>query len=89
MKLIRKKIRIFDIEENFTIFGQKDDLLKFEKILQNNGIKNDYYWNKRFRQISTAIYIHVTISGKNKKYYYDRETYESRFPLLFDVNVFL
>ena len=41
MKLIRKKIRIFDIEENFTVFGQKDDLLKFEEILQNNGIKND------------------------------------------------
>ena len=89
MKLIRKKNKIFDIKENFAVAGEKDDLIKFEKILQENGIKDDYFWNKVFRQVSTAIYIYVIVKRENKIYYYDKHLYKLRGVFLFDVKVFL
>ena len=89
MKLIRKKNNVFDIKENFIVAGEKDDLIKFEKILQENGIKDDYFWNKVFRQASTAIYINVIVAKENKIYYYDKQLYKLRGVLLFDVKAFL
>ena len=89
MKLIRKKNKVFDIKENFIVAGEKEDLIKFEKILQENGIKDDYFWNKVFRQASTAIYIYVIVKRENKIYYYDKHLYKLRGVFLFDVKVFL
>ena len=89
MKLIRKKNNVFDIKENFIVAGEKEDLIKFEKILQENGIKDDYFWNKVFRQVSTAIYINVIVTRENKIYYYDKHLYKLRGVFLFDVKVFL
>ena len=89
MKLIRKKNNVFDIKENFIVAGEKDDLIKFEKILQENGIKDDYFWNKVFRQVPTAIYIYIIIKRENKIYYYDKHLYKLHDVFLFDVNVFL
>ena len=89
MKLIRKKNNVFDIKENFIVAGEKEDLIKFEKILQENGIKDDYFWNKVFRQVSTAIYIYVIVKRENKIYYYDKHLYKLRGVFLFDVKVFL
>ena len=89
MKLIRKKNKVFDIKENFIVAGEKEDLIKFEKILQENGIKDDYFWNKVFRQASTAIYIYVIVRKENKIYYYDKHLYKLRGVFLFDVKVFL
>lgn len=89
MKLIRKKNNVFDINENFIVAGEKDDLIKFEKILQENGIKDDYFWNKVFRQVSTAIYIYVIVRKENKIYYYDKQLYRFRGVFLFDVKAFL
>ena len=89
MKLIRKKNKVFDIKENFIVAGEKEDLIKFEKILQENGIKDDYFWNKVFRQVSTAIYINVIVTRENKIYYYDKQLYKIRGVFLFDVKVFL
>ena len=89
MKLIRKKNKVFDIKENFIVAGEKEDLIKFEKILQENGINDDYFWNKVFRQASTAIYIYVIVRKENKIYYYDKHLYKLRGVFLFDVKVFL
>ena len=89
MKLIRKKNNVFDIKENFIVAGEKEDLIKFEKILQENGIKDDYFWNKVFRQVSTAIYIYVIVRKENKIYYYDKQLYRLRGVFLFDVKAFL
>ena len=89
MKLIRKKNNVFDIKENFIVAGEKEDLIKFEKILQENGIKDDYFWNKVFRQASTAIYIYVIVRKENKIYYYDKHLYKLRGVFLFDVKAFL
>lgn len=89
MKLVRKKNKIFDIKENFIVTGEKEDLIKFEKILQENGIKDDYFWNKVFRQVSTAIYIYVIVRRENKIYYYDKQLYRLRGVFLFDVKAFL
>ena len=89
MKLVRKKNKIFDIKENFIVAGEKEDLIKFEKILQENGIKDDYFWNKVFRQVSTAIYINVIVTRENKIYYYDKKLYKLRGVFLFDVKAFL
>ena len=89
MKLIRKKNKVFDIKENFIVAGEKEDLIKFEKILQENGIKDDYFWNKVFRQASTAIYIYVIVRKENKIYYYDKHLYKLRGVFLFDVKAFL
>ena len=89
MKLIRKKNNVFDIKENFIVAGEKDDLIKFEKILQENGINDDYFWNKVFRQASTAIYIYVIVTKENKIYYYDKQLYKIRGVFLFDVKAFL
>lgn len=89
MKLVRKKNKIFDIKENFIVTGEKEDLIKFEKILQENGIKDDYFWNKVFRQVSTAIYIYVIVRKENKIYYYDKQLYRLRGVFLFDVKAFL
>lgn len=89
MKLIRKKNKVFDIKENFIVIGEKEDLIKFEKILQENGIKDDYFWNKVFRQVSTAIYIYVIVTRENKIYYYDKQLYKIRGVFLFDVKAFL
>ena len=89
MKLVRKKNKIFDIKENFIVAGEKEDLIKFEKILQENGIKDDYFWNKVFRQVSTAIYINVIVTRENKIYYYDKQLYRLRGVFLFDVKAFL
>ena len=89
MKLIRKKNNVLDIKENFIVAGEKEDLIKFEKILQENGIKDDYFWNKVFRQVSTAIYINVIVKRENKIYYYDKHLYKLRGVFLFDVKVFL
>ena len=89
MKLIRKKNKVFDIKENFIVAGEKEDLIKFEKILQENGIKDDYFWNKVFRQVSTAIYINVIVTRENKIYYYDKKLYKLRGVFLFDVKAFL
>ena len=89
MKLIRKKNKVFDIKENFIVAGEKEDLIKFEKILQENGIKDDYFWNKAFRQVSTAIYIYVIVKREDKIYYYDKHLYKLRGVFLFDVKVFL
>lgn len=89
MKLVRKKNKIFDIKENFIVTGEKEDLIKFEKILQENGIKDDYFWNKVFRQVSTAIYINVIVTRENKIYYYDKKLYKLRGVFLFDVKAFL
>ena len=89
MKLVRKKNKIFDIKENFIVTGEKEDLIKFEKILQENGIKDDYFWNKVFRQVSTAIYIYVIVRKENKIYYYDKQLYRLRGVFFFDVKAFL
>ena len=89
MKLIRKKNKVFDIKENFIVIGEKEDLIKFEKILQENGIKDDYFWNKVFRQVSTAIYIYVIVRRENQIYYYDKHLYRLRGVFLFDVKAFL
>lgn len=89
MKLIRKKNKVFDIKENFIVIGEKEDLIKFEKILQENGIKDDCFWNKVFRQVSTAIYIYVIVRKENKIYYYDKQLYRLRGVFLFDVKAFL
>lgn len=89
MKLVRKKNKIFDIKENFIVTGEKEDLIKFEKILQENGIKDDYFWNKVFRQVSTAIYINVIVTRENKIYYYDKQLYKIHGVFLFDVKAFL
>ena len=89
MKLIRKKNKVFDIKENFIVTGEKEDLIKFEKILQENGINDDYFWNKVFRQASTAIYIYVIVRKENKIYYYDKQLYRLRGVFLFDVKAFL
>ena len=89
MKLVRKKNKVFDIKENFIVAGEKEDLIKFEKILQENGIKDDYFWNKVFRQVSTAIYINVIVTRENKIYYYDKQLYRLRGVFLFDVKAFL
>ena len=89
MKLVRKKNKIFDIKENFIVTGEKEDLIKFEKILQENGIKDDYFWNKVFRQVPTAIYIYVIVRKENKIYYYDKQLYRIRGAFLFDVKAFL
>ena len=89
MKLIRKKNKVFDIKENFIVAGEKEDLIKFEKILQENGINDDYFWNKVFRQASTAIYIYVIVRKENKIYYYDKHLYKLRGVFLFDVKAFL
>ena len=89
MKLIRKKNKVFDIKENFIVTGEKEDLIKFEKILQENGINDDYFWNKVFRQASTAIYMYVIVRKENKIYYYDKQLYRLRGVFLFDVKAFL
>ena len=89
MKLVRKKNKIFDIKENFIVTGEKEDLIKFEKILQENGIKDDYFWNKVFRQVSTAIYIYVIVRKENKIYYYDKQLNKICDVFLFDVQAFL
>ena len=89
MKLIRKKNKVFDIKENFIVTGEKEDLIKFEKILQENGINDDYFWNKVFRQASTAIYMYVIVTRENKIYYYDKQLYRLRGVFLFDVKAFL
>ena len=89
MKLIRKKNKVFDMKGNFIVTGEKDDLIKFEKILQKNGIKDDFFWNKVFRQVSTSIYIYVIVTRENKIYYYDKKLYKIRDVFLFDVKAFL
>lgn len=46
-------------DTNFVITGTKEELLEVEKVLQANGIKDDVYWNERYRMDVDCLIIAV------------------------------
>ena len=58
MKII-KKLKISDFNHSFSVKGNKEDLLLFEKILQNNGREDDVGWNKVHRHFPNCTIIVV------------------------------
>lgn len=53
MKFSKNK-KTLNFNKDFVVYGSKKDLLKFEKLLQLNGIHDDKSWNKMHRKKNIA-----------------------------------
>lgn len=68
MKIENKK-KILNFSKDFVVCGSKEDLLRFEQILQFNGVENDKTWNEQYRKYSDCIFIYITLKDNYYSYH--------------------